>query len=243
MTLRKLPIGITVLALGMLLALHASSIDAQKGGVKPTSKPATGMFRCPGPDCPVVDPAAPTAVLTDAIRGDQFALPYAASDGATIDTVGEFSLRLVANGRFLFLDFSNGSPTCGAACRRTFTSIEIDSVNVALFHTNVIDPATGGEASNGVLSIPVGATWRSRLKIAFDTVNSAGERIQWAVRFNPRDYYPSDHISVFRSSATSWEVFATDSERAMLVSTCCRQRGTTNEGLYSMPFRLHVTMP
>jgi len=243
MTLRKLPIPLTVLAVGILLTFQTSSIDAQKGGGKPTSKPATGMFRCPGPDCPVADPTGPIAVLTDGIRGDHFALPYAAADGATIDTVGEFSLRLVPNGRFLFLDFSNGSPTCGAACRRNFTSIEIDSVNLALFHTNVINPATGGEAGNGVLSIPVGATWRSRLKIAFDTVDSGGQRIQWAVRFNPRDYYPSDHISVFRSSSTSWEVFATDSERAMLVSTCCRQKGTTNEGLYVMPFRLRVTMP
>jgi len=69
----------------------------------------------------------------------------------------------------------------------------------------------------------------ARLKVAFDTVGPNGERIQWAVRSNPRDYYPSDHISVFRSSLTIWEVFATEAERAMLVSTCCRQRGYTNE--------------
>ncbi len=242
MALRQLHLSLTVLVVGMLLSSQAPSLVAQKGG-KPTSKPATGTFRCPGPDCPVADPTAQPAVLTDAIRGDQFALPYSAGDGATIDTLGEFSLRLVANGRALLLDFANGVPQCGTACRRNFTSLEIDADNLTLFHTNVIDPVTGGEASSGLLSIPVGATWRSRLKIAFDTVGAAGERIQWAVRFNPRDYYPSDHIWVFRSSSTSWELFATDAERAMLVSTCCRQRGTTNEGLYAMPFRLHVTTP
>ncbi|MCA1558707.1 MAG: hypothetical protein LC753_01325 [Acidobacteria bacterium] len=230
------------LIFGLLLAALTAPVAAQKGG-KPTSKPATGLFRCPGTDCPTADPTALPPILTDAIQGDQFASPFLAADGASIDTVGEFSLRLLPNERSLFLDFSNGSPLCGAACRRSFANIAIDYGNVAFFHTNVIDPATGGEAGNGLLSIPVGATWRSRLKLAFDTVGPNGERIQWAVRFNPRDYYPSDHISIFRSSLTTWEIFATDAERAMLVSVCCRQRGYTNEGLYAMPFRLHVSTP
>lgn len=242
MSLRKLRVPLTAVGVALLLAAQGPSIDAQKGG-KPTVKPATGTFRCPGPDCPTADPTAVPAVLTDGIQGDQFSVPFSAADGATLDAVGEFSLRLVPNGRSLFLDFSNGSPLCGAACRRKFTGLSLDSDNLTLFHTNVIDPATGGEAANGVLSIPVGATWRSRLKIAFDTTGPTGERIQWGVRFNPRDYYPSDHISVSRSSLTTWEVFATEAERAMLVSVCCRQRGHTNEGLYVMPFRLHVTTP
>jgi hypothetical protein len=242
MPLRQLSIPLTVLAIATLLAGYAPSMYAQKGG-KPTTRPAIGTFRCPGPDCPAADPAAIPPVLTDGIRGDQYALSFSTADGATIDTVGEFSLRLEPNGRFLFLDLSNGSALCGAACRRNFTSLSIDADNLTWFHTNVIDPATGAEAGNGVLSIPVGATWRSRLKIAFDTTGPSGERIQWAVRFNPRDYYPSDHISVFRSSLTTWEIFATDAERAMLVSVCCRQKGHTNEGLYVMPFRLHVSTP
>ena len=239
---RQLPISLMALATAALFAAYTPPMDAQKGG-KPTTRPATGTFRCPGPDCPTADPTAIPAVLTDGIQGDHFAVPFSAADGATVDTVGEFSLRLVPNARSLFLDFSNGSAPCGAGCRRNFTSLSITSDNLAWFHTNVIDPATGGEAANGVLSIPVGSTWRSRLKIAFDTTGANGERIQWAVRFNPRDYYPSDHISVFRSSLSTWEVFATEAERAMLVSVCCRQKGYTNEGLYVMPFRVHVTTP
>jgi hypothetical protein len=230
------------LAIGIFMNGPGASLEAQKGG-KPVAKPATGTFRCPGPDCPVADPTAPPAVFTDGIRADHYSASYASSDGATIDTVGEFSLRFVPNGRSLSLDFSNGLWSCGAACRRNFTSLSIDSSNIAWFHTNVIDPVTGGEAGNGILSIPVGATWKSRLKIAFNTMGAAGETIQWAVRFNPRDYYPSDHISVYRSSSMTWEVFATSNERAMLVSACCRQKGTTNEGLYVMPFRLYVSTP
>jgi hypothetical protein len=36
-------------------------------------------------------------------------------------------------------------------------------------------------------------------------------------------------------------LFATPTERAMLVSVCCRQRSYTNEGLYVMPFRIVVS--
>ena len=240
MKIRRSHLPLALVA-GLLCATMAPSVAAQKGAK--ASKPATGAFRCPGPDCPIADSTTVPAVLTDAITGDEIGFPFSAADGARIDSLGEFALALVPNGRFLFLDFSNGSPLCGAACRRTFANIAIDSTNLALFHTNVIDPATGGEASNGLLSIPVGTTWRSRLKIAFDTTGPNAERIQWAVRFNPRDYYPSDHVSVVRTSTTTWEIFATDAERAMLVSTCCRQRGTTNEGLYVMPFRIQVSTP
>jgi len=242
MQVRSIHLRLMALAVALAAVTLPPSVAAQKKG-KPTNQPATGLFRCPGAECPAPDATAVPAILTDAITGDQFSYPYSSTDGASIDTAGEFALRLLANGRFLFLDFSNGSPTCGAACRRDFASIAITADNLALWHTNVIDPATGGEATNGVLSIPVGATWRSRLKIAFDTVGPNGERIQWAVRFNPRDYYPSDHVSVLRTSASTWEIFATEAERAMLVSTCCRQKGNTNEGLYVMPFRIHVTTP
>jgi hypothetical protein len=80
----------------------------------------------------------------------------------------------------------------------------------------------------------------SRLKIGFDTVSPTGQVIQWAVRFNPAAYAPSDHIRVTRTGLRQWVLYATHAERAMLVSTCCRQRGNTNEGLYVMPFRLVV---
>ena len=228
---------ISVAGAVIVVAGTAALVEAQKGGKgKPASTPAAASFRCPGLECPTNDPAP------DGIQADG-PIAYENADGATIDSLGEFSLQPVANGRFLSLDFSNGSASCGAACRRTFASIQIDSDNVTVFHTNVIDPGTGAEAAGGLRSIPIGATWPSRLKIAFNTRGAAGEEIRWAVRFNPRDYAPSDHVAVMRISVNTWEVFATDEERAMLVSTCCRQKGDTNEGLYVMPFKVRITTP
>lgn len=225
---------------GMAVAMAVSGsalLEAQKGSKgKPGPTPAVATFRCPGLECPTENP------VTDGIQGDGLG-PYDAADGATIDSLGELSLRPAANGRFLFLDFSYGSASCGAACRRTFDTLAIDSTTLAVFHTNVIDPATGAEAADGLRSIPVGATWPSRLKIAFNTFGENGEEILWAVRFNPRDYSPSDHIAIVRTGERTWEAFATDEERAMLVSSARRQKGYTIEGLYAMPFRVAITMP
>jgi hypothetical protein len=222
-------------------AVLPPSAAGQKGK-KPTTTPATGTFRCPGAECPVADPTAVPPVVTDAIRGDQIGLSYGPDDGAALDSQGEFSIQFVPNGRFLVVDFSNGQAPC-LGCRRTFQSLELNADNLTVFHTNVIDPATSLEASDGLRSIPIGQTCRSRLKLAFDTWDAAGHNIKWAVRFNPRDYYPSDHISITRTSAGTWEAFATDAERAMLVSVAGRQRGYTNEGLYVVPFRVFISTP
>ena len=205
---------------------------AQKGK---TTKTATGTFRCPGVNCPT-DPVAADRIESDGLGA------YGGTDGAAVDRANEFSLW-PANGRFLSLDFSDGAAVCGLSCRRDFQTIQIDATHTAGFHTNVIDPGSGGEAAYGLMSIPVGATWPSRLKIAFNTVSARGEETAWAVRFNPRDYPPSDHVLVTRTSTNSWEVFATTAERAMLVSVCCGQKSPMNEGLYAMPFRLLVTTP
>lgn len=215
-------------------------LGAQKGGgggKKPTAMPATAFFRCPGMACPL----APTA--PDAIVGDGFDQAYLPADGVILNTNGEFNLTPKPGGRALVLDFSNGPAPC-AGCRRDFQTITLDADNILIFQNNTIDPSTGEEANDGLRSIPVGQTWRSRLKVAFSTINQQGETLPWAVRFNPRDYAPSDHIWATRTGLNSWVLFATEAERAMLVSPapCCHQRGHTNEGLYVMPFRLAVSV-
>lgn len=217
--------------------IFGAPLAAQKG--KPTAAPASALFRCPGVDCPVEDLAAMPPVFTDAVRAD-FVAAYLPADGAKIDTIHEFMLNLAPTGRRLELDFSYGPTPC-VGCRRTFQNIAIDDTHGALIHTNVIDPNTGDLAQYGLRSIPVGATWPARLKIAFNTIGASGETIQWAVRFNPANYAPSDHIRVIRIGVKEWVLYATAAERAMLVSVCCRQRGTTNEGLYVMPFQILVT--
>ncbi len=227
---------IATATLVILVTALAIATEAQQGKGKPTSTPATALFRCPGLECPVADPEAIPPVLTDAITADLPDTLYLPADGAKIDTVSEFALSFEPTGRSVLLDFTNGPAPC-VGCRRTFQTIAIDDTIAAVIHTNVIDPNTGNEASLGLRSVPVGATWPSRLKIGFNTLNAAGQVVQWSVRFNPRDYAPSDHIRVTRTGLKQWVLYATAAERAMLVSTCCKQRGLTNEGLYVMPFR------
>jgi hypothetical protein len=222
-----------------LALLTAEAVEAQQGGKKPSSQPASAQFRCPGADCPQSDPDADPPVISDMVMADLWDTAYEPLDGTRIDTYGEFALYMEATGRYVTLDFSDGPAPC-STCRRTFTTIAIDSSYNATLHTNVIDPATGKEAADGLRSIPLGATWRARLNIAFNTTGPAGETIRWAVRFNPRDYYPSDHIWVTRTASDTWELYSTSAERAMLVSVCCRQKGYTNEGLYVMPFRISL---
>jgi hypothetical protein len=229
---------VVTLALGLAALSLGPPVAAQKGK-PPAPAPATGSFRCPGTACPEADSTATPPVLTDAVTGDLFDVAYGPADGASIDSTGEFGLFLQPNGRKVWLDFQNGPAPC-VGCRRTFSSIEITAGLVAVIHTNVVDPATGLEASLGLRSVPVGATWPSRLRIAFNTVNASGQTVQWAVRFNPRDYAPSNHIFVTRTGTKEWVLYATSAEHAMLVSVCCRQRSYTNEGLYVMPFRVVV---
>jgi hypothetical protein len=170
--------------------------------------------------------------------------PYLAAEGAMLGTSGEFALIPKPGGRALVLDFSNGPAPCDG-CRRDFQTITVDNTNQLVFQTNTIDPATGEEASDGLRSIPVTGTWRARLKVAFNTVNQQGEGIAWGVRFNPEGYPPSDYIYATRTGLNSWVLYATEAERAMLLSPapCCHQKGRTNEGLYVMPFRVMITTP
>jgi hypothetical protein len=235
---RHYPVALA-LALSAAVLFAAPLLEAQKGKPAP-SMPANALFRCPGAGCPAADATATPPVLTDAVTGDLFDVAYGPADGTSIDSSGEFALFLQPTGRRVWLDFQNGPAPC-AGCRRTFSSIEITAGLSGAIHSNVIDPTTGLEASLGLRSIPLGATWPSRLKIAFNTVNTSGQTVQWAVRFNPRDYPTSDHIFATRTGAREWVLFATPAERAMLVSVCCRQRSYTNEGLYVMPFRIVVS--
>jgi hypothetical protein len=210
----------------------SSGIDAlgAKGG-KPTSQPATALFRCPGSACS----------SADGIQADGFDAPYASADGAQLDTVSEFSLRPVG-ARGIVLDFRNVLAPCASNCQKNFETLTVTSAQSTIFHTNVINPNTGDLADNGLLSIPVGATWPSRLKLGFNTPNASGTDVAWAVRYNPTDYPGSDLLHITRIDATSWDVEASPADRAMLVSFISRRQGNVNEGLYSMPFKVRVTV-
>ena len=191
------------------------------------------MFRCPGAACS----------SADGIQADGFDAVYTSADGALVDTASEFSLR-PAGTRGIFLDFRNVIAPCAAAtCQKHFETLTITSAQSAFFHTNVVNPATGETVTGGLLSIPIGATWPSRSKIGFNTTNAAGTNVAWAVRYNPTDYPGSDLLRITRIDAATWDVEALATDRAMLVSFISkRQGGNVNEGIYSMPFKVRVTV-
>jgi hypothetical protein len=109
-----------------------------------------------------------------------------------------------------------------------------------IFHTNMVD-ASGSEVEGGLRTLLVGQSSASRLKIAFDTLSPSGESIAWAVRFNPDDFPGSDHLTVRRLSTTTWEIEATENDKAVLVSGV--RRSQIIEGPFTMPFKALVTSP
>lgn len=225
MHLRCLPI----LILCPLLAV--TPLFAQKGKPpKPTSQPAIAEFRC------AYDPGAPQscpefAPLSDGVQGDSAGLYSAVLNGN-----GEFNLTLQpGSGRYVWLDFRNG-PEREPGDRRFFDTLLLDD---GMIQTNVVDDS-GNEVANGLLSLGVGESSRSRLKITFSTFDPAtGETWGWAVRFNP-EYYPgSDHVTVTRTSQSTWDIEALPTDRAVLASGV--RRTLIHEGPFFMPFKITVT--
>jgi len=104
--------------------------------------------------------------------------------------------------------------------------------------TNPLD-AAGSELPNGLLSIAVGQSAPARYKLNF--TDPSGRAILWTVRFNSADYPGSTNLRVTRVDTNTWIVEATAADLAELVSVSTSGRNvTTNEGYYSMPFKLTV---
>jgi len=208
----------------------AEGIDAI-AAKPPSSRPATALFRCPGAAC----------AGTDHILGDIPDVAYGAADGASVDS--EFYFPLYAGSRRIVLDFQDVLAPCTGTCLRTFTTIAVGQDESAVFHTNTLDPSTGQLAANGILSIPVGQTWPSRLKIAFNTKDAAGNTLAWAVRYNPTDYPPSTPLHITRTATNMWVIEPLADDVAMLARQFYPKHGQPvqlNEGLYRMTFRLTV---
>jgi hypothetical protein len=232
------------LSLAVAVCLSARpTLVAQKGGKpKPVDQSATASFRCAGlgsaPLC-----GASGIVVPDSITGD--GRPYVGTgtaiqgSGAFLRADGEFALEIRSGGgRTVHLSFAEQvAPPTGTFFRKTFTQATLESFHL---NTNVIDPVSGADASGALLAIPVGQTWPSRIK-AFWT-DPYG--VEYTIRFNPRDYPGSSHVSVSRDSDRTWTIEALYTDVARLVSPPQGRRGSlTDEGLYSMPFKLTFTVP
>jgi hypothetical protein len=238
-------VGFVAVVVGLGLT---ADLGAQKGGKpKTVDKIATATFRCNGPTAathdPVGTPCGPSATwgVPDAITGD--GNPYVGA-GTTVGGVGAFlrsdgELDLIlrpGGGRFMFLNFESVIQPPGLLARKTFDFADLDAIGL---NTNIIDPNTNDVAANGALSIPVGATWPTRVKGNWTDPYGAG----YVIRFNPTDYPGSTHAHVTRNSENSWTWFATDVDVARLVTLGTKRQGWIDEGSYKMPFEITITVP
>lgn len=201
-----------------------------KGGYKPLSEiPATAMFRCPGPACSG----------SDGIVGD--GAPY----GVVIGTDGNLRVSLTDPARRITFDYSD----CLAPCpdgRRWFTTYTAPADQVYM-HTSVLVPGTETETFHGMIDIPVGETWFSRIKMSFHAVSPSGEPTIFGLRFNPF-YEGSTNLQVTRVGEDEWLFEATSAQIAWAVSLPEQTRGKPPkdpgdvfEGNYRLPFAITVT--
>jgi hypothetical protein len=210
-----------------------ATVGAQKGGKpKPVDRPGTAVFRCNGPTA--------TTHLPPGTRCGPWSVPDAITgDGpvysATLRFDGEFDLYTQSTaGRVVFLNFESWyTPASG---RKNFDFADVPSIGL---NTNVIIPGTETVAGNGILSIPVGQTWPTRIK--GNWTDPYG--VLYTIRFNPTDYPGSTHAHVTRNAENSWTVFATDIDVARLVSPGVHNQGPRDEGSYRMPFAITFTVP
>jgi hypothetical protein len=227
-----------------MITMASPVATAQKGGKPKTQdRSATAAFRCAG-----LEPCGPSGfVVSDSIAGDGGAYvgvgDLISGSEAFLRSDGEFSFDLRAGGGgFVYLKFAEqvAGPS-GSVSRKTFDEATLDSFHL---NTNVINPATGQDASGALLAIPVGQTWPSRIK-AFWT-DPYG--IDYVIRFNPDQYPGSTSVWITRESETTWSIEAGHAEIARLVSIPHDPKGkpgslAADEGLYVLPFRILVTVP
>ena len=246
--------AITLVSL-VCLAL-TPTLGAQKGGKqKAVDKPGIAVFRCAGPTAsshtdtngvpdgvpcgPYVDGFAPD--YPDAITGDGRAYIGGAGEttvggsGAFLRVDGEFDLIVrVANGRKVFLNFE--SLVTAPLGRKNFDFADATEFGL---NTNVVIPGTETVAGNGLLSVPIGQTWPTRIKGGWVDTYGVG----YSIRFNPTAYPGSTHASVRRDAENAWTIFATDTDIARITSPGVRHQGPVDEGSYRMPFEITFVVP
>jgi hypothetical protein len=216
--------------------------NTSAGKASPFRGPGIATFRCPST---TVGDLCSTLLRPDRILSDGAA--YAGAEiagtfyGGFIDVAGELAIRLQSGGsRFIHLDFSEAlSQPCVDStfgCRRTFVTF---AAHDAYLHTNTLDPTGTDEISGGLGAIPVGQSRPSRLRLLFTTPDAS-----WDVRFNKRDYPGSTHVTTTRTATNEWIIESTEQDIARLVSVAGSRKepgaGARHEGLYTMPFRIHM---
>ncbi len=226
-----------ILSLALALVVGGAVFVAGQKPTKPTRTLATATFRCPSSDsaCP------------DAIQGDGVPLMGNASNhgGANITSGGVLKIQLSASttpGRFLSLAFpvpSDVPPCQPSTCRKDFTTANVTSVDAFWVHPLAADGSS--DLAGGFNSVGVGQTVDARLKFNFQHPDADVIFTLW---YAAASHAGSTDVEVTRLAENEWTVTAPEGNQARL--TAFNQRGklvTTDEGLYTMPFSVHVTVP
>jgi hypothetical protein len=237
-----------LLTLALFLVLcSTASVTAQKGGkFKPADRPGTSVFRQNGAfPYDGFEDGCEVPASGDRINGDFSNYPgsgdYVSGSGAMLrgDT-GEFVLQLRGGNHYVYLNFADQAVGPAGVARRNFCQVSLSTFD---FNTNIIDPATGQQATGGLLAIPENASWPSRIR-AFWTDPSG---VTYTIRFNPDDYPGSTNVLVTRVSANEWTIEATAADVAQLVSLPPPSKGKpappADEGFYRLTFRITFTLP
>jgi hypothetical protein len=234
-----------VLVLLALSLLGSVVVAAQKGGKpKPALMHATASFRCGAVD-PDWSCSAEGFDVPDSIIGDGGSYvgtgDLLSGSGALLRDDGEahFDIR-AGSGRRIHLSFAaQVAGPSGSFFRKWFTQPTLDSFH---WNTNVINPGTGLEAEGGLRAIPSGYTWPSRINAFW--IDTYG--VTYNIRFNPDHYPGSGYVWITRHGDTTWTIEALPADPARLLSIV-DQKGKpvapTDEGLYTMPFKITFTVP
>lgn len=232
-----------MISLGFLLAAAIGAPNqalAQKG--KPPADVAGTAIFC-----------GSTGSVADCVGNDAItATEVLAGIGVAAET-GQGAFLNVSNGELwigfgesvygLYLYFTQlqEPPPCAAtnSCRLLFTTVQVIATD-GEFQSNALGPNDGYEpAANGLLAMPVTATWRSRLKVTF--FDPWGRDLLWSLNFNPIDYAGASNINVTRTGACTWVFEPGPGDVGGLSAwgnSVKGKRVRTDEGLYNMPFKI-----
>lgn len=228
-----------ILSLTLALVVGGAALVAAQKPTKPTRTLATATFRCPDT----------SATCQDAIQGDGYPLTGVPSDsgGAYITSTGVLAINLssaTTPGRFLTLAFPapSDAPPClsgNTPCRKDFTTADVSFVES--FWVFALSP-DGRDLPGGLLAMTPGATVPARVKFNFQHPTATVLFTLWN---SPDSHAGTSYVEVTRSAdGKAWSVTAPEGSLARL--TAVNQRGklvATDEGLYAMPFSVHVTVP
>jgi len=242
---------VLVTTLALTLALAGSSAAqmgaaaAAQGNKKPSSWPGTADFRCDGlgtVTCPDGD-----LIIGDGSLYAGLGTPES-GQGAHLRTTYEAWIGL-RNGLRLFINFGTQDPTApclsGGYCQFwtafPHANMLIDGVTYAEISTNVVNPNDTADATPTLLDIPINGTQLARVLISFNDPNTGN---LWNFNFSDTRRPDASLAEITRTGACTWVI--SDGGGQAELSTLVRLQGKSfrsQEGLYSVPFRITFNAP